>query len=178
MSRGGLQAGLRLVRQAAEFWALAGGLLLLAVVLVNAWSLIGDQLLGRPVRGVFEIVEIGVAVAVFCFLPYCQVSGANVSADIFTARAGPRALAAFAFLASLVALAFSLLLLWRMYLGLLDFRRYQEVTTIYQFPLWIAFLPILVSLALLVLACLVTLLQAARGESDPGAGLAADPDGR
>lgn len=147
------------VRKIIEYWALAGGLLLFAVVLVNATSLAGNIALNQPVPGDFEIVEVGVAVAVFAFLPYCQITGANVTADIFTVWAGPRLLAALQVLASVIALGFAILLLWRMSYGLADYREYREVTTIYQFPIWLAFIPILLSLFLLTLGCLVTLYE-------------------
>jgi TRAP-type C4-dicarboxylate transport system permease small subunit len=136
--------------------------LLLGVVAVNTWSIASRALGGRPCAGAFELTEVGVAVAVFTFLPYCQLVGANVTADIFTARAGPRLLAAFALLGSLVALAFSLLLAQRMYLGLLDQRAFGYATTILNVRIWWAFVPIVGSLALLALAALVTLVEAAR----------------
>lgn len=148
------------IRKIVELWALAGGLLLIAIVLLNAASLTGNIVLNQPIPGDFELVEMGVAIAVFAFLPYCQITGANVSADIFTAWAGPRTIAALGLLASIIALGFSGLLLWRMYLGLIDYQIYREVTTIYQIPIWYAFVPILISLGLLTLACLATLLDA------------------
>ena len=152
------------IERAATLWALAGGGLLLAVVLVTAWSMTGNILFDQPVTGDFEIVEVCVAVAVFAFLPYCQLTGANVSADIFTQGAGPRWIAAFAVLASLAALGFAALLFWRMALGMQDYREYEELTMVYQFPIWIAFIPILVSLALLVLSAAVTLVDACIGQ--------------
>jgi TRAP-type C4-dicarboxylate transport system permease small subunit len=149
-------------RRMIEAWALAGGLLLLAIVLLTAWGLAGDMLGVGPLAGGFELVEVGVAVAVFSFLPYCQITGANVAADIFTVRAGPGFRRVLAVAASLVALGFSAVLTWRMYLGMEDYRRYEEVTTIYQFPVWQAFVPVLVSLVLLVVASLVTLAEGLR----------------
>jgi TRAP-type C4-dicarboxylate transport system permease small subunit len=157
-------AAAAMIRKIIELWALAGGLLLIAVVLVNAASLAGNIFLNQPFPGDFEIVEIGVAVAVFSFLPYCQITDANVTADIFTARAGPRIISLLRVLASTIAFGFAALLLWRMWLGLIDYRIYREVTTIYQFPIWVAFVPILVSLFLLTLACLLTLIDAFRGK--------------
>lgn len=139
-------------------WAIIGGLVLLMVVGVNVVSITGSTLFGKPFPGDFELTEIGVCVAVFCFLPYCQLSGSNVSADIFTARASARSLAILAFFGSLAALLFSSLLLWRMYAGMLDQKAYDYTTAILQFPHWIAFLPILFSLFLLVIAALLTLL--------------------
>jgi TRAP-type C4-dicarboxylate transport system permease small subunit len=152
----------RLVERAATAWALAGGVLLLALVAVNTWSVVSRALGGRPFAGAFELTEVGVAVAVFAFLPYCQLTGANVTADIFTARASRRALGVFALLASIVALGFALLLAQRMYLGLLDQRAFGYATTILQVRIWWAFVPIVASLALLALAAAVTLAESAR----------------
>lgn len=152
------------IRKFVELWALAGGVLLLAIVLLNAASLTGNIFLSQPVPGDFEIVEMGVAVAVFCFLPYCQITGANVSADIFTSGVGPRMIATFGMLGSLVAFGFAILLLWRMYDGLLDYRLYLQVTTIYQIPIWYAFVPILMSLFLLAIACLLSFYDAMTGK--------------
>jgi TRAP-type C4-dicarboxylate transport system permease small subunit len=149
------------VARAVEVWALLGGVLLLAVVGMNVLSVLGG-VLWRPFPGDFELTEVGVAVAVFAFLPWCQLTGANVTADIFTSRAGPRAVAGMGLLASVVALIFAGLLLWRMTLGLQDQRLYAYTTTIVQLPIWWAFVPILVSLALLVAASAVTLAEKAR----------------
>ncbi len=44
-----------------------------------------------------------------------------------------------------------------MYAGLLDYREYVETTTILRIPVWYAYVPILMSLALLLLACLITI---------------------
>ena len=139
-------------------WALFGGSVLLLVVAVNMASIIGS-IFGKPFPGDFELTEMGVAIAVFAFLPYCQLTGANVSADIFTAKVSKRTAAFLALLGSLVALGFASLLMWRMYLGLLDQKEYDYTTTILQIPHWMAFVPILISLALLALAAMVTLAR-------------------
>ncbi|SNR56484.1 TRAP transporter small permease [Puniceibacterium sediminis] len=137
-------------------WALLGGALLLSVVLMNVASILG-AIVGNAVPGDFELTEIGVAVAVFAFLPYTQVTDANVTADIFTSGAGPRMVAFLKLLGALIALGFALLLLWRMYAGMGDQRDYGYTTTILQLPVWLAFIPILISLALLALAAVVSL---------------------
>ena len=68
--------------------------------------------------------------------------------------------------ASLLALGFALLLAWRMWAGMLDQRAYDYTTTILQFPHWIAFIPILISLALLAVAAVMTLSNAARNAAE------------
>jgi TRAP-type C4-dicarboxylate transport system permease small subunit len=146
-----------LARRVIEGWALLGGLLLVCIALMNTWSIISLAVLGFPVPGDFEMVQMGVAVAAFSFLPYCQLKGANVTADIFTAAASKATVAVFKLLAAVVAAFFSIILLWKMSDGMVSYMRYNEVTTILNIPVWTAFPPILVSLALLVLAAAVTL---------------------
>jgi TRAP-type C4-dicarboxylate transport system permease small subunit len=142
-------------------WAILGGIVLLAVVAMNVISVVG-AVFGKPFPGDFEMTEVGVAVAAFAFLPYCQLTDANVTADIFTAHARPRTIALFKLLASLVALLFAAMLLWRMYEGMGNQREYGYTTAILQFPSWTAYIPILISLALLVVAAFVTLIENGR----------------
>lgn len=149
-------------------WAILGGVVLLLVVAMNVLSVIGG-VVWVPFPGDFELTEVGVAVAAFSFLPYCELHGANVTADIFTARAGRRLLAFFRLLGSLVALGFAVLLLWRMYEGMLDQKEYDYTTAILQLPIWMAFVPILVSLALLAVAAALTLTENGRDLAGRGA---------
>ena len=152
----------RLLRRVIEYWALAGGIILLGVALMTAWSAGTGWVLGRPLPGDFELTEIFVAVAIFAFLPYCQLTDANVTADLFTARAGPRTLAALSVLAALLALGIAILLTWRTWAGLIDYRKYVETTAILKIPIWTAYVPALASLGLLVLACVLSLLESGR----------------
>lgn len=140
-------------------WALAGGGLLVAVVLVNAYSILAGAIVNKPFPGDFELTEMGVAIAAFAFLPYCQLVGANVSADIFTMRAGPVAVALMGLLAAIVAVAFGGLLIWRMSSGLADYIEYAEITGILSIPLWWAFVPAVLSLVLVVVAALINVAE-------------------
>lgn len=143
-------------------WALLGGGLLAALVLVNVWSVLGG-LIGLPFIGDFDLTQMCVAAAVFMFLPYCQLYRHNVTADIFTMGLSGRGRRRLDALASGVALAVALLLLWRMWLGLLDQKAYQLASTILQLPVWWAYVPIVISLALMALAAAITLLEDLRG---------------
>ena len=147
------------LRMIIEYWALLGGLLLIAVVCTTAWSLIRDIIWNTPVPGENEIVQVGIAVAVFAFLPYCQLTNANISADIFTSKMGPRAIAVLTLIGALVALLFSLLLVYTKWNALQDYREFVETTAIMQFPIWMAFVPILASLALLVMAAAISIYE-------------------
>ncbi|HEX9182130.1 MAG TPA: TRAP transporter small permease [Burkholderiales bacterium] len=151
------------LRRVIEGWALLGGLLLLAIALMVSYSAAASWLFGKPLPGDVELVEMLTAISVFMFLPYCQLAGANVTADIFTAHAGKRTVAVLELVAALVALGFSLLLLWRMYEGFVDYRKYVETTTILKIPIWVAYPWALASLALLAVAAVVSVRKAVRG---------------
>jgi len=156
-----------LLRRLTEAWALLGGVLLLAIALMTSYSAGAGWLFGKPLPGDVELVEMLTAISVFMFLPYCQISGANVTADLFTAGASPRTVARLELLGAVVALAFSLLLLWRMYDGLLSYRQYVETTTILKIPIWWAYLPALLSLVLLAAAAVDTVRGALRRARRP-----------
>lgn len=146
-----------LARRVVEWWAVAGGVVLLGIALMSSWSAATGLIFAKPLPGDFELTEILVAVAAFSFLPYCQLTDANVTADIFTAHARPRAVAAFRLLASVLALGIGALLVWRLSAGLLDYRQHVETTAILKIPIWAAYVPAVLSLALLIVACLTTL---------------------
>ena len=150
------------VHRLIEWWALLGGAVLLGIALLTAWSAATGFIFGKPLPGDFELTQIFVAVAVFSFLPYCQLTNANVTADLFTAGAGPRTVAALGVLAALLALGVSVVLTWRTWAGMLDFRQFVETTAILKIPVWTAYVPAVISLLLLVLACVIVLVNNAR----------------
>jgi len=64
--------------------ALAGGFVLVVISAITVISVIGRYTLGMPVTGDYEIVEFGVSLAVFSFLPYTHASNTNIVASFFT----------------------------------------------------------------------------------------------
>jgi TRAP-type C4-dicarboxylate transport system permease small subunit len=149
----------RAVLAVSRAWAVLGGGVLLAVMLMTVVSVLMRATVGTPILGDFELVELGTAIAAFAFLPYCHQAGGNVVVDVFTNRAPERVKSALSALSSLVLLAIALVLVWRMALGGYDFYRYHEVTTNLEIPRWWVFPPILISLALLALVSLVAFAQ-------------------
>lgn len=145
-----------LARSLIIAWALFGGVILVALVLLTSASALMNLLLNRPILGDFELTKHGVAIAAFAFLPYCQLTYANVTVDIFTERMSERAKSAMVLLSSLIAVAMAGLLFRQMWLGMLDYIEYPVHMVSVPVALWTAFPPALVSLALLFIAALVT----------------------
>lgn len=154
---------LSFLRAVIRFWALIGGLILAALVLMTAASAVSNLVFDKPLRGDYEMAKHFIAIAIFCFLPYCQLTGANVTVDIFTEGMSERAKSAMLAFASLFAIVFSLVLLRQMSLGLIGYIEYPETTATLHIPLWTAFPPALVSLFLLLVASLITMGEGLRG---------------
>ena len=158
--RGRLASAAGLIAVLVRLWALGGGLLMGALAVMTAASAVSNLVLQAPFAADFELVKHLTAVAVFMFLPYCQLCGANITVDIFTGHASEAGKAAMTLLSALLAIAFALLLLRQMSLGLQSYLRYPEVTPVLHLPLWTAFPPILLSLLLLLLAATITAANA------------------
>lgn len=116
-----------------------GALVLVAVALISVASIIGRAFsfagLG-PIRGDFELVEAGTALAVFSFLPWCHLRRGHATVDmLWQAYPAPmrRGLEVAADALMLVAW---LLLTWRMGVALGDYRANGEVSFILQMPTW------------------------------------------
>ena len=133
--------------------AVAGGLVLVALIAVTSLSVAGRALFSAPIPGDFELVEIGCAVAVFAFLPYCQITRGNVVVDFFTARAPLRRRAALDLAGNLVFTAIAGLLTWRALVGAGEMLRYGETTMVLAVPIWWGFMPAVFCLGVLTLVC-------------------------
>jgi TRAP-type C4-dicarboxylate transport system permease small subunit len=119
----------------AELFAAAGGVCLLGVMAIEVISVVGG-LLGKPLLGDSEIVEMLCGVAIAAFMPYCQVRGGNVIVDFFTMRLPPRARDALdAFMQLVVALVVAILT-WKLIDG--AFTQYERgrASMFLQLPQW------------------------------------------
>ena len=119
--------------------AVFGGVLLCGLALMTAASIAGRAAFSEPVRGDFELVAIGTGIAVFAFLPWCQLTRGNVLVDFFMSRAPVRAKAACDAAGALLYVALGALLTWRMVHGGIDMYRYSEKSLTINFPRWTTF---------------------------------------
>lgn len=145
----------------ARGMALLGGLVLSFLILLTCLSVLGRLLntilhnqvmpfapdlakwfldLGvGPILGDFELVEAGVAFAIFAFLPLCQISAAHASVDILTSQFP---LTLNRFLRMIVEIIFAaalVLIAWKLFDGMLSKRDYGETTFLLEFPIWWAY---------------------------------------
>jgi TRAP-type C4-dicarboxylate transport system permease small subunit len=110
----------RTIDRAGVGLAFAGGAVLVGVALLVTASVLRRWLAGAPISGDFDLVEVGVALASFAFLPLCVLRRGNIIIDSFTTRLPVRAQAALDALWSLVYAGVAAVLCWRLLLGGLD----------------------------------------------------------
>lgn len=146
----------------ARAFAFGGGALLVVITGMSVASIVGRTVLGRPVPGDFELVQVGCAAAIAAFLPYCQLQRGNIIVDFFTTRAPQRVQGALDAFGALLLAAVMALLAWRAAAGMLTMKAAGEVSMIVGFPLWVGYAAIVPSLALAALVGLATALEAAR----------------
>ena len=152
----------KLMMALAKFMAILGGIVLTALIVLTCVSVLGRSLNGvfhsdvmeriapgfskwmidigvGPVNGDFELVEAGVAFAIFAFIPLCQITAGHASVDVF-ANMFPRWLDRILRTVTEVVFALVLILIaWRLYEGMLSKLQYQETTFLIQFPIWWAY---------------------------------------
>jgi TRAP-type C4-dicarboxylate transport system permease small subunit len=153
---------LRIVTGLARLMALLGGAVLTLLVLITCLSIIGRALnslmhsglvtslapgLGAwvveagigAIPGDFELVEAGMAFAIFAFLPYCTVTGGHASVDVFT-NALPSAVNKL--LDLVIALLFAAVLVLiavQLNEGMTRKVSSGQTTLLLQFPVWWAY---------------------------------------
>lgn len=128
-----------LIYKASRWSAIFGGLVLCAVTLMIVLSVSGRALIGvglGPVPGDFELVEIGTAVAVFFFLPWCYLRGGHATVDLVFMHLPPAAQKTVIVISDVLMLVVWLVLTWRLWDGMVEKREYMETTFILQMPIW------------------------------------------
>lgn len=151
----------------ARVLALAGGAVLLAVTVLTCYSIIGRALIPLniglgPLRGIYDITEIGMAAAVFAFLPWAQIREAHARVDLFE-WAIPRPMnRTLDLLFNVGMLLVAFFGTHRLYLGMQDKLSYGETTLIAQIPVWQGYAAGLVGAVGFVLVALFCTLRSAR----------------
>lgn len=134
----------RLADNLARYLALAGGIVLLVIVILTCVSIIGRALFTAgiccgPIRGIYDYTEIGVGAAIFAFLPWCQFRTGHAAVDLFKSALPDIVNRVLNLIIDAGMLVFAALIAHRLWLGMLDKQRYGETTLIAQVPVWIGY---------------------------------------
>ena len=153
------------VERAARAAAILGGLVILSMAGIVLASVLGRELLARPVPGDSELVGFGMAISAFLCLPYCQLTRGHLVVDFFLARAPAGLRTGIDLLAAVLSGGVALLLAWRMAAGLRDAFVFRDISVILGLSWWWAYPFAVAALLLLAASCLVTALRVAGSRS-------------
>ncbi len=153
------------IRAGCRFLAMLGGLVLVAIAVTTVVSVLGRYFFNSPISGDFEIVEVGCAIAVALFLPYCQLKDGNVIVDVLTGGLPPGIKRLLDALGCLLLALVAALLAWRMFEGAADLKRYNDESMVLHLKTWWGFVVIVPALALLCATGIMTAWSALTGEA-------------
>lgn len=169
-----LELSLLRVSQVLAFF---GGAVLLVLTVMTVYSIIGRSIVKtdwlsnvvllswwRPVRGDFELIEIGTALAIFSFLPYCQMARGNVLVDFFTSSAHPRVKSGMAILSNGLFFVLSSVMTWRMVVASEEFysATFKQSSMILKIPAWQGMFVATSFMFFLSMVCLFSLYRSIR----------------
>lgn len=146
----------------ARLMAALGGIVLTLLILLTCVSIVGRILNGflhadlmqtiapgfsewaigigiGPVNGDYELVEAGVAFAIFAFLPLCQITSGHASVDILTNTFSAGVNRLLRMLTEILFAAVLVLIAWRLFDGTLSKYGNLETSFLLQFPVWWAY---------------------------------------
>ena len=130
------------------------GVLLIAAILLTCISIVGRALIPvglSSVPGDYELVEMLCGLAVFAFLPYCQLNKGHISVDLFINPLGHKAIVWTQLAGDIIITILVSVLVWRHGAGSLDKYDYGDTSFILELPIWwpyiIAYLLLFVTLA-------------------------------
>jgi TRAP-type C4-dicarboxylate transport system permease small subunit len=130
-------------------FALFGGLVLVLIMLLSVASIIGRGFFLSPIQGDFELVQIGCAIAVFAFMPWCELRGGHIVVDFFTTSSSPALRARLDAISHTLLGLLAALIAWRLVFGALDLYDYEDTTMVLRIPSWLGYVPATLSAALL-----------------------------
>lgn len=136
------------------WWALAGGMVFVALVIMSIVSIVGRKLFSHPIEGDMELLMMGAAIGSAAFLPVCELDDHHIKVDALTTWMSERARAALDVIAHLLLTVASAIITWRSALYVEECYENMEVSTLLLIPIWQPVLLLVPSFALLTLAAL------------------------
>lgn len=130
-----------------------GGFCLVLACALTAASIVGAIII-RPLPGEIELVEALCGLAVFAFLPFCQLKRGHVGVDILISAFGPKAMNWTQLIGDIIIAVLIALITWRHAIGTMDKIGNGETTPLLLMPVWWGFAVALVILIANLIVCL------------------------
>lgn len=117
-------------------YAIGGGLMFVALVLMSLVSIVGRKLFSMPVPGDIEIMQMGTAVASAAMLAYCEMMRHHLRVDFFTAKLSPQNKDRLDALSHLLLAIVAMLIAWRTGVAAASLKEAGETSMMLSWPVW------------------------------------------
>lgn len=155
-----------MARQAPALLAIGAGLCLISMVVVVMLGVVLRYVVGNPLLGVNEIVQlIAVALAMLA-LPYCTASDAHVRVDLFDRFLGRWGRLFGDLLSRSLSVTALFFLCWQAWDKAADAIEFGDVTNMLSLPLWPIYGAIVLGMALCALVYAMQIMALILGWSD------------
>lgn len=150
------------IEKLSRVFALLGGAVLMMLIVLVCLSILGRSLNSvlngdllqsvmpaiasillatgvGPINGDYELVEAGMAFAIFSFLPICHLNGAHASVDIFTQKLPLRANRFLRMVIEIIFATILIIIAYQLFLGMLSKQGSGQTSFLLRFPVWWAY---------------------------------------
>ncbi|TYL47481.1 TRAP transporter small permease [Marinomonas sp. IMCC 4694] len=132
----------------SNLFALTGGFIMLILAAITVASIVGRTTTGQSIEGDYEITEMGLAMAVFLFLPECYLRQGHVIVDLFTSHCKPTTIAFLDTASDLIFTLVACIFAYRMSLSGVEAKEYLEQSMLLGLPTWWTFIVGVMSMTL------------------------------
>jgi TRAP-type C4-dicarboxylate transport system permease small subunit len=144
----------RAIHALARWMAIAGGIVLIAMIAVVVVSVIGRAFIWaglKPILGDYELISVGMGFAVFAFLPWAHLVRGHALVSLITDNFSGAVNAWILVVTDLMMLVAAAFIAWRLYFGTMDKFNYHETTILLGLPMGWAFVAALIGAVVLVI---------------------------
>lgn len=145
------------LRQTVSVWALLGGVIVLAIVLVTSTNVaaFGIDRIARlydtnfsALPGYEDFVRLAVSCAALMFFPYCQFKRGHVFVDLLSKKLSPIAQRGLDMISLLLTIGLALFLAYWMTIGMFETKADHAVSRVLGWPEWPFYFPGILSMLL------------------------------
>jgi TRAP-type C4-dicarboxylate transport system permease small subunit len=147
---------------------IVAGLSLAVIVLVTVIDVISSSARGRPITGVYEVVEVALVYLVFLGIPETFRREQNITVDVADHFFSPAVIAVLRSLGAVISVVYLALLEWSMFRPALDAWRFGDFKSESGIPFWFVWLPILGGTVVAIAASAIVMVRVLSGPGSKG----------
>jgi TRAP-type C4-dicarboxylate transport system permease small subunit len=148
---------LRKIADLVSKWLTILGMWFIAAMGVLIFADVILRIFGRPLLGLFEIIELMLTICAFSAIAYTWMIRGHVRVTLFLDRFRPNIQAAMDIVACLCGIAFCGIIAWQNVVASIYIFKVKDVTAVTQIPIYPIYIFIVLGTSLLTIQMLITL---------------------